>query len=170
MGLIDTVLGTVFGQGNKAIRETIEVFRENSEAGAEREVERAEAALEQFAAEFTRRKKGGFDRFMDGLNRIPRPAMALGTLGLFAAAMIDPVWFSSRMEGISLVPEPLWWLLGAIVSFYFGARHQVKGQEFQRSLAKTLAARPRIGTKPKTKPVTSDDNPALRDWKDGHDG
>ncbi|WP_422385854.1 3TM-type holin [Paracoccus tegillarcae] len=23
---------------------------------------------------------------------------------------------------LSLVPEPLWWLLGAIVSFYFGAR------------------------------------------------
>ena len=26
------------------------------------------------------------------------------------------------MEGLALVPDPLWWLLGAIVSFYFGAR------------------------------------------------
>ena len=26
------------------------------------------------------------------------------------------------MQGLALVPEPLWWLLGAIVSFYFGAR------------------------------------------------
>jgi hypothetical protein len=26
------------------------------------------------------------------------------------------------MQGLQLVPEPLWWLLGAIVSFYFGAR------------------------------------------------
>jgi hypothetical protein len=29
------------------------------------------------------------------------------------------------------VPEPLWWLLGAIVSFYFGARHQSKSFEIR---------------------------------------
>jgi len=34
------------------------------------------------------------------------------------------------MQGIALVPEPLWWLMGAIVSFYFGARRQAKRQEF----------------------------------------
>jgi hypothetical protein len=60
-------------------------------------------------------------------------------LGLFVAAMVDPIWFASRMQGIALVPEPLWWLLGAIVSFYFGARHQAKGQEFRRSVAETMA-------------------------------
>jgi hypothetical protein len=76
---------------------------------------------------------------VDGLNRLPRPALALGTLGLFVAAMVDPVWFAARMQGIALVPEPLWWLLGAIVSFYFGARHQAKAQEFQRAIAGTLA-------------------------------
>jgi hypothetical protein len=26
------------------------------------------------------------------------------------------------MVGLAEVPEPLWWLLGAIVGFYFGAR------------------------------------------------
>jgi hypothetical protein len=36
--------------------------------------------------------------------------------------MGDPAGFSVRMQGLALVPEPLWWLLGAIVSFYFGAR------------------------------------------------
>jgi hypothetical protein len=30
------------------------------------------------------------------------------------------------------------WLMGAIVSFYFGARHQAKGQEFQSSIAETI--------------------------------
>jgi hypothetical protein len=81
---------------------------------------------------------------MDALNRIPRPAMALGTLGLFVAAMVDPIWFAARMTGIALVPEPLWWLLAAIVSFYFGARHQAKGQDFQRDLAATMAAVPQV--------------------------
>jgi hypothetical protein len=32
--------------------------------------------------------------------------------------------------------------MGAIVSFYFGARYQVKGQDFQRSIAATVAQAP----------------------------
>jgi hypothetical protein len=81
---------------------------------------------------------------MDGVNRIPRPALALGTLGLFVAAMIDPIWFAARMQGIALVPEPLWWLLGVVVSFYFGARHQIKSQQFQRSIAETISHAPKV--------------------------
>ena len=69
--------------------------------------------------------------------------MAFGVLGLFIAAMLDPIWFADRMAGLSLVPEPLWWLLGAIVSFYFGARHQSKSFEIRademRSSAKAIA-------------------------------
>lgn len=48
--------------------------------------------------------------------------MALGTVGLFVFAMANPVDFATRMQGLDYVPDPLWWLLGAIVSFYFGAR------------------------------------------------
>jgi hypothetical protein len=48
--------------------------------------------------------------------------MALGTIGLFVFAMADPEGFAARMVGLAEVPEPLWWLLGAIVGFYFGAR------------------------------------------------
>ncbi|MEM7692166.1 MAG: 3TM-type holin, partial [Pseudomonadota bacterium] len=54
------------------------------------------------------------------------------------------LWFSERMQGIALVPEPLWWLLGVIVSFYFGARHQVKSQQFQRELVRTVARVPQV--------------------------
>jgi hypothetical protein len=139
MGLIDGALGLLFGGGRNAVVETVEAFRENAEKGAAREAARGEAALVQFAAEFAQPRKGWFDALIDGLNRVPRPAMALGTIGLFVAAMVDPIWFAERMTGIAMVPEPLWWLLGAIVSFYFGARHQAKGQEFQRSIAETLA-------------------------------
>jgi hypothetical protein len=42
------------------------------------------------------------------------------------------------------VPEPLWWLLGVIVSFYFGARHQVNAQEFQRQIVGTMAHVPQV--------------------------
>ena len=71
--------------------------------------------------------------------------MAFGVLDPFVAAMLDPIWFVDRMAGLSLVPEPLWWLLGAIVSFYFGARHQSKSFEIRakdiQKQAETIAQR-----------------------------
>lgn len=143
MGMMSRVIGALFGDGRNVIVETAEVFRQNSEAAAVRDAERARAAMAQFGAEF-RGQRSWFDQLMDGLNRLPRPMLAYGTLGLFGAAMVDPVWFASRMQGIALVPEPLWWLMGAIVSFYFGARHQAHTQAFQKSLAESLSRLPDV--------------------------
>jgi len=180
MGVINGILSLVFGGGRNVIKETAEVFRENAEAGAVRDTNLQTEVIKQFAAEFAQPRKGLFDRLMDALNRVPRPALALGTLGLFVSAMYDPIWFASRMQGIALVPEPLWWLLGAIVSFYFGARHQAKGQDFQRSIAETMSRAPVVRdnirslaalnagatTTPDTAPEESaDSNPALNDWR-----
>lgn len=144
MGLMSGLLALLFGSGRNVVRETTEIFRENAEAGAERGLAIQTQAMAQYGAEFKVPHKGIFDRVMDGLNRLPRPAMALGTLGLFAAAMVDPLWFSARMQGIALVPEPLWWLLGVIVSFYFGARHQAKSQELQREISAVMARTPSV--------------------------
>ncbi|MFD1341863.1 holin family protein [Litorisediminicola beolgyonensis] len=172
MGLIETAMGLVFGSGRNVVAETAEVFRVNAEAEAQRGHGARGEALEQFAAEFARAQGSGFDRMMDGVNRLPRPAMALGTLGLFGAAMVDPVWFAERMAGIALVPEPLWWLLAAIVSFYFGARHQAKGQDFQREMAVVLSRLPQIralldGSEETPAPdaVDTGDNTALAEWR-----
>jgi len=157
MGVMDGLFSLLFGGGRNVIRETAEVFFTNAEASDQRAAEDRAAALRQFAAEFAQRRVGRFDRFMDGLNRLPRPALVLGTLGLFVSAMVDPQWFSARMQGLALVPDPLWWLLGAIVSFYFGARHQAKGQAFQRSIALALMGAP----------AAADVNRALQDWRQG---
>jgi len=186
MGVIEALFATLFGGGRNLVKDTAEVFRENAEAGAGRDHAARIAVLNQFAAEFAHPRRGRFDRLMDALNRVPRPALALGTLFLFLSAMIDPIWFASRMQGIALVPEPLWWLLGAIVSFYFGARHQAKGQEFQRSIAATLAQAPAVRgnidalaaltagadrpAPPQTSPETPETlgagaNPALDEWR-----
>lgn len=187
MGVIGDVLGFIFGGGRNVVRETAEVFRENAEAAGLRDYAARDAVLRQFAEEFARQERGMFDRLMDAVNRLPRPALALGTLGLFIAAMTDPVWFAARMQGIALVPEPLWWLLGVIVSFYFGARHQKKNQEFQATIAATMARAPQVaaniealgrigGGKPgvaRTEPDAAlaleverpDDNPALEQWR-----
>lgn len=186
MGLIERLFGLVFGSGRNVVAETAEVFRVNAEAQDARGFTLQGAALQQFGQEFRVAQRGWFDRLMDALNRIPRPAMALGTLALFVAAMVDPVWFAARMAGIALVPEPLWWLLDAIVSFYFGARHQNKGQQFQRELAMTMATVPQVvqtvrdvealregshhmETDMSAAPALTE-NPALADWPNGSAG
>lgn len=135
------------------------VFRADASQGIELEHAAHRAALAQFAAEF-RGRPSGFDRLVNGVNRLPRPFLAFGTIGLFVYAMADPSGFSVRMAGLSVVPEPLWWLLGAIVGFYFGAREL----HYLRS--------PRAAAVPE--PVTSAwhaeeedgaENPALADWR-----
>ncbi len=136
MGLI----GRVFGAGaavkdvGEAVSGVAEVFVGNQ---AQRDLAtqaKYVEAINQFGAEF-QPGAARFDSFMNGLNRLPRPLLTMGTLALFVYAMVAPVGFSRRMEGLQLVPEPLWWLLGAIVSFYFGAREL----HYQR-VRSTLAA------------------------------
>ena len=144
MGMIERMFQLMFGGGGNVVRDTVEVFRENAEAGSQRGAQVQMQAMREYGEEFAIPRQGWFDRFMDRVNRLPRPALALGTLGLFVAAMIDPLWFSQRMQGIALVPEPMWWLLGVIVSFYFGARHQVKSQKFQREIVGTMAHVPQV--------------------------
>jgi hypothetical protein len=190
--MVSDILRVLFRGTGNVVRETAEVFRVNAEAADARAAQMQRAALDQMAAEFRSGGRGLFDRVIDALNRLPRPAMALGTLGLLVSAMVDPLWFGERMAGLALVPEPLWWLLGAIVSFYFGARHQAKGQDFQRGLAATLARAPQVletieglralrpGSPGAADPgpdahatraaVSAGENPALTDWRAGGRG
>ena len=136
MGLITGLFNLLFGDGRNAIVETTEVFRENTEKGAVRDADARAQSLSQFAAEFQHARRGVFDRFVDGINRMPRPIMALGIIWLFVEAIRDPDRFAQSMVGLAAIPEPLWWLMGAVVSFYFGARHQAKAHDFQGALAK----------------------------------
>lgn len=161
MAFLTQMLSFLFGENT---RKTIEIFRENREAAAVRDHARVGDALAQFSSEFQLHNRSGFDRFIDGLNRLPRPAMAFGVIGLFVASMTNPDWFVSRMQGLAHVPEPLWWLLGAIVSFYFGARHHAKSTEFQTQIIAGLAQ-----AKPPADPTptfTTSRNAAIADWQD----
>lgn len=144
MGLIQDIGGFLFGSGRNVVAETAEVFRVNADASDARQAAMRAQTIRQFADEFSSPRAGLFDRMINGLNRLPRPLMAFGTIGLMVAAMTHPVWFAERMVGVALVPEPLWWLMGAIVSFYFGARYQVQGQRFQHSIAETMARVPQV--------------------------
>lgn len=156
MGVIDRVVGagavTALGSAAKGVAE---VFVPSATRRMELSAEAQMAALHQLGEEYGQPSFGLFDRVVNGLNRLPRPLLAFGTLGLFVFAMIEPEAFARRMVGLNAVPEPLWWLLGAIVAFYFGARE-------------TYYFRNRGVTNPYPAGGNSaESNAALEDWRSG---
>lgn len=165
MGVIDQALGRGrAAQALDAAEGLSEVFVPNATRALELDAEIHRATLETAAAEFKHAAPHTFDRIINGLNRLPRPTLALGTLGLFIFAMVDPVAFSARMVGLNEVPEPLWWLLGAIVSFYFGARelHYYRATPRIRP-GMRLPWQRGLSQAPADDPVAS--NPALSAWR-----
>ena len=164
MGMIDRLIGvapTVTALGSAATG-MAEVFTQNATRRMELDEEAYARAISQYGQEFLTAPTGWFDSFVNGLNRVPRPLLALGTMALFIYSMIDPDGFSLRMQGLQMVPEPLWWLLGAIVGFYFGAR---EAHHFRDRVWPSRTAEEK--TVPNVVAVPSGDfadNAALRDW------
>lgn len=162
MGLIGSVLGNpraVSALGD-TVKDVAEVFTPSATRRMELSAEAQRAALDEFGAEFAATAPGGFDRVVNGLNRLPRPMLAFGTIGLFVYAMADPAGFAARMAGLNAVPEPLWWLLGAVVAFYFGAR-----ETFYFRTRPGSVAGPGAGGA--SAPAGPDGNAALSDWRTG---
>lgn len=161
MGVMATVARGLFLRGGlETLGEIRDAVRPNATRQLELGHEAFVAAQSTLAAEFGTSRTGRFDRFVNGLNRLPRPVLALGTLGLFVFAMIDPDGFATRMQALAQVPEPLWWLLGAVVAFYFGARetHYMRG-------TRPVIAPPVTSLPAPMGPEPSDTgNAALRDW------
>ena len=84
----------------------------------------------------------GYDKLIDAMNRLPRPALMILTVALFAYAALDPAGFAARMRALAAVPEPLWWMQGAVVTFYFGARET----HYARQGKKPVPKAPQSGT------------------------
>ncbi len=158
MGLISRLFGAPAATSalGQAVVDVAGAFTPN----ATRRMEAAQAAyiaaLDEFGAEFQFVRAGPFDRFVNGLNRLPRPMLAFGTLGLFVYAMVDPEGFARRMVGLEHVPEPLWWLLAAIVGFYFGAR---EAHHFRSRAAPPAVAAAEV------QDADPRPNPALEEWR-----
>ncbi|MFN3277614.1 MAG: holin family protein [Paracoccus hibiscisoli] len=173
MGLIDRFLGvapSITALGSAATG-MAEVFTQNATRRMELDEEAYARAIGQHGQEFMVPRQGWFDGFVNALNRLPRPLLALGTMGLFIYAMAEPVGFAIRMDGLQRVPEPLWWLLGAIVGFYFGAReaHHFRHRVWPARVTEETTIVPGATPAPVAAPVARPDddfadNAALRDW------
>lgn len=80
--------------------------------------------LKTYAAEYMadRQNRTWWDSFTDGLNRLPRPGLALSVMALMAWPVFDPIAFAAAMTAYALVPEWLAWTVLSIIGFYFTAR------------------------------------------------
>jgi hypothetical protein len=58
MGIISEILAVVFGGGRNVLRETVEIFTENAESGAQRAHSVQGQAMAQFGAEFAVPRQG----------------------------------------------------------------------------------------------------------------
>ena len=157
MGLIGGLLGSsgaVSAVGDAA-KGLAEVFTPSATRRMELSAEAQMAALKQYGDEFALPATSWFDTMVNGLNRLPRPLLAFGTIGLFVYAMVDPTRFGERMVGLNLVPDALWWLLGAVVAFYFGAR---EAHYFRTGPVAVAPLPPAVE-------AASDGNAALDDWQ-----
>ena len=67
-------------------------------------------------------KKGWFNQLIDGYNRLMRPAMTSGIIYLFIWACVDPVEFTLTVQALQIIPDMMWYVLLAIISFWFGGR------------------------------------------------
>jgi hypothetical protein len=157
VGVIGKLVGapgavTALGEAAKGMAE---VFVPSATKRMELSAEAQMAALRQLGEEYENPSAGWFDRLVNGLNRLPRPMLAFGTIGLFVYAMVDPLAFARRMVGLNAVPEPLWWLLGAVVAFYFGARETHYFRSRAVKMPEGLGAQ------------VAEDNPALAEWREG---
>ena len=197
MGLIRTLIRALFVRGGaerlgRTVGDVAQVFRPNATRRMELGHDAFAAAHASHSAEFAHARPGWFDCFVNGLNRLPRPMLAIGTLGLFTYAMVDPPGFTVRMRGLAEVPEPLWWLLGAVVAFYFGAReaHHLREHRpvmrpvFRRSSGSdstvgdtatggraagaTSDSTSEPAAAPMPAPGARPRNPALSDWQSRH--
>ncbi|MDD7971417.1 holin family protein [Roseinatronobacter alkalisoli] len=171
--MIRSLFGLLFGGAREAralgqtVTSVAEVFRPNATRAMELGHDAYKAAHASHTAEFQFGRGGWFDSAVNGLNRLPRPLLALGTLALFVYAMADPDGFALRMLALSAVPEPLWWLLGAVVAFYFGAR-EAHHLRCTRPAAPAPMAISRQSADATPQHHDSAANPALAEWKKGN--
>ena len=160
--LIGKVLGTGIGE---TVSTVAGAFIPNAEARSQRDASDKTSARDQYGAEFAYRgNRTWIDALADGLNRLVRPAFALGVLGIFAATPIWPAAMAKTFTAWAALPWEAWSVLGIIVSFYFAGRMQEKKHRHSASLTASAAALQKLADAP---PPPPGQNPAVQDFLDG---
>jgi hypothetical protein len=160
MSWLKYIAGIIKGGKNVA-----EAFTVNKEKGGEPEHEenivdigRDIVALKQFTAEFhSQQNLNRWDSFVDGLNRLPRPILAIAIIGFFVLAPVSPERFLLIAKAFKIMPAGYWALLSVIVGFYFGGRMQIKSQDITIKQNAVQAAKELVSKRKEFRQIDADD-------------
>jgi len=100
--------------------------------------------LNQFAAEFGHGRTW-FDSLVDGINRLPRPVIVSMLIYYLWLSWGDPVYFAKVNTGLGTIPEAMWYIIGIVITFFFGARelqHTRKANGFKAAADAALSLIP----------------------------
>lgn len=128
---------------------------------------------QQYAAEFQYRdNRTGFDSLVDGMNRLVRPVLTAYICWLVFILPISNIdLFMQIITAYSAVPEPLWVLVGLIITFYFGGRMQFTKLQFkQQDIEKIKTVKKQIDEFKKAEQEEIEDapimdNPSIAAWR-----
>lgn len=115
------MFGKLFAPAVKAVGGVVKTVFGDKSARDKYDADARASASSQFAAEFGH-SRNWFDSLIDGLNRLPRPVFAFGTIYLFVLCWTNPEAFVAGAINLELMPQEAWWILGTIVVFFFGGR------------------------------------------------
>ena len=115
--------------------------------------------LSAYAKEF-QSSHNWWDSFWNGINRMPRPLFVVTIFIYFNLSWANSELFDISNEGLSRVPKNMWWIMGAIISFYFGSRHFQKMGEM-----KTRRDNPPQPAPLPTEDLSRELNPSIVEWK-----
>jgi len=76
-----------------------------------------------------------WDSFWNGINRMPRPMIVVAIFCYFGLAYENPTEFQILNIALDTVPEQMWWVMSAVIGFYFAAREFHKNREKKLALS-----------------------------------
>lgn len=134
-------LDVISNIGN-TVKEIVGMFAGNRAAREDRAADENALMREAFGKEWSyiAANRNWFDSLIDGLNRLPRPIFAFGTIYIFSYCIYDPVGFGDAMLKLQMMPEMGWYLIFLVVSFFFGARTMEKsaGLKITRTMLEAM--------------------------------
>ena len=147
--LLSFLGGGGLNAAGSAVTGVVETFRPNAENQARRDFSMSEKVQDSYAAEFNHRQgRTYWDSFVDGLNRLMRPAIVVVFVSVvpvllfagFTGNQLMVVNVSAAITALSIIPEQYWYLILGIVGFYFPLRSVDKAMA-KRSDAQAQAAK-----------------------------
>lgn len=121
MKFISDIIGSISGGVSKVAG----TFLGNQQERDQQTHESFQTVQASYQAEYTN-SSGFLNSVVDGVNRLVRPLFTYGVLSLFGWSVVDPEEFVVAMRALEAVPEPLWYILGAIITFWFGSKSLFK--------------------------------------------